>query len=169
MDLTLQSSSGGSGPQKHLLSGSQRVMALCQGEDQKGTFVPPWIWREVNTDWRQVIWKGLSLLFSILQDGNCPYFVCVALVPGRFDCLTLSSQQWPGTGKQFRYFSRLYHVNILPASIPMPLLQISWACRAKINYVREQLIGIIDGWFCMFCSYKYHQIANIYTKDSYLL
>lgn len=139
MDLTRQSHSGGSDSQKHLLSGSQRVMALCQGEDQKGTSVPPWIWREVNTDWRQVIWKCLSLLFSILQDGNCPHFVCVALVPGHLDCLTLSSQQWPKTVKQSHCFSRLYHVNILPVSILMPLLKISWVCLAKINYVREQL------------------------------
>lgn len=123
-------------------------MLLCQGEYQKGIFVPPWMWREVNTDWRQVNWKCLSLLFSILQGRNCPYFVCLAHVPCHFEYLTLSEKQFPKTVKKIHHFPRFYHVNILPGSVLNSLLQISLVCLAKINYVREQL-GSYNLWLVL--------------------
>lgn len=104
----------------------------------RGHSCTPWIGWEVSTDWRQVIWKCLSLLFSTLLGGNCPYFVYVAHVPCLFwvsDTIleTVNVQ----TLKQFFHSSRLYNVNILPVSILKPLSQINWVYLAKINYVGE--------------------------------
>lgn len=114
-------------------------MLLCQGEYQKGIFVPPeFDGKLTQIDDRSS--ENACLFYFQFCWVEIAHILSVWLMLHVFLSIwhysqTVNVQKL----EQFCHFSRLNNVNVLPVSILKILSQISSVYLAKINYAREWL------------------------------